>query len=33
METLMKKSEDLSDVSVKFYVKAKKQNKKCCDVN
>jgi len=33
MDELMAKSKDLSDVSVGFYKKAKKQNQKCCNVN
>ena len=33
MDALMAKSKDLSDTSVKFYVKAKKTNQKCCNVN
>lgn len=33
MDELMTKSKDLSDVSVGFYKKAKKQNQSCCSVS
>ena len=33
MEDLMQKSNDLNQVSVDFYRKAKKTNSKCCNVN
>lgn len=33
MDELMAKSKDLSDVSVGFYKKAKKQNETCCSVS
>jgi hypothetical protein len=33
MDELMAKSKDLSEVSVGFYKKAKKQNQTCCSVS